>query len=115
MTSAPPECTLLVYLYDRERDLRTAFKTRGRSQGGSFDGGAWCTGEFACDCVRGAILYGGGTFCCGVSRFRVETVFEWDSGTELRVDPGAEAARCLPAGHAGPAEATATGAAADRR
>ena len=98
MDSIPVERTLLVYLRDRERDIGTGFKVRGLVADGAFDDAPWRTGEYACDCVRGAILYGG-EFACGRSRFQVERVFVWDTGQELRVDPGAEDARRLPPGH----------------
>ena len=103
MNSLPVERTLLVYLRDRERDIGTGFKTRGRVADGRLGDAPWRTGEYACDCVRGAILYGGGEFACGRSRFQVERVFDWDTGEELRVAPGAEDARRLPPGH-GPRE-----------
>ncbi|HEX6909907.1 MAG TPA: hypothetical protein VF142_05920, partial [Longimicrobium sp.] len=77
----------------------TGFKTRGLAAYGCLDDTPWRTGEYACDCVRGAILYGGGTFACGRSRFVVERVFDWNTGEELRVDPVAEDARRLAPGH----------------
>ena len=106
MTTGPSLRTLMVRIRDRERDIATGYKTRGSVDGGRFDDAPWRSGELACDCVRGRIVYGGGAFPCGGTRFRVEEVFDWETGEALRVDPGAEdARRPPPPGHARAAEA----------
>ena len=90
MTADSSDRTLMVRIRDRERDIATGFKTRAAVTRGRFDHDPWRTGEFACDCVRGRIVYGGGDFACGVARFRVEQVFDWQTGEMLHVDAAAE-------------------------
>jgi hypothetical protein len=90
--------TVMVFIRDRERDLGTGFKTRGTVTAGEFDDAPWQAGEFACDCARGSILYGGGEFPCGTSRFVIEQVLDWETGESLHVDPTAESDRRVPDG-----------------
>jgi hypothetical protein len=95
--------TVMVFLRDRERDIGTGFKTRVTLVDGELDYEPWRTGEYACDCVRGNILYVGGRFACGTSRFAVEQVLDYESGHAWPVDAAAECARRVPAAPHGPA------------
>lgn len=93
----------MVFLRDRERDIGTGYKTRAALIDGQWDDEPWRSGAYACDCVGGHILYVGGRYACGTSRFAVEQVVDCDSGREWPVDPAAERARSVPAGPHRPA------------
>lgn len=101
--SEPARRTVMVFLRDRERDIGTGFKTQVALLGGEWDHAPWQTGAFACDCVRGHLLYVGGEFACGTSRFAVEQVVDWQTGRAWTIDPAAERARRVPPGPHGPA------------
>lgn len=94
--------TVMVFLRDRERDIGTGFKTRVTVAAGRWDDGQWRDGAYACDCVRGHILYVGGDFACGTSRFVVEQVVDMESGETWPLDLAAERARRVPATPHGP-------------
>jgi len=94
------ERIVMVFLRDRVRDLATGYKTRGTWIGGGFDDGPWRTGDRACDCVRGPMLYGGRQFACGAERFRIERIVVWDTGEEVFAE--GDGARVVPIGHAAP-------------
>jgi hypothetical protein len=83
------ERTIMVFLRDRERDLGTGYKTRGLWQGGAFAAEPWRSGEFACDCTRGPMLYGRGDFACGAERFPIERIVVWDTGETVYAEPEA--------------------------
>lgn len=80
--------TIMVFLRDTERDLGTGYKTTGSWREGRFDDTPWREDEYRCDCVRGPLLYGSGTFPCGDSRFVVERVVVWDSGETIYSECG---------------------------
>lgn len=89
----------MVFLRDRARDIGTGYKTRIPVPDGVPDESAWTEGELACDCTRGRILYGGGAFACGTSRFVVEQIVDCEDGRVWR--PAVpERARRVPEGHA---------------
>jgi hypothetical protein len=80
------ERLIVVFLRDYERDLGTGYKTRGLWRGGVFDAEPWRSGEFACDCLRGPMLYGQGRFACGAERFRIERIVVWDTGETVYME-----------------------------
>jgi hypothetical protein len=94
------ERIVMVFLRDRVRDLATGYKTRGTWIGGRFDDGSWRTGDRACDCVRGPMLYGGRQFDCGAERFRIERIVVWDTGEEVFTE--GDGPRSIPRGHSAP-------------
>lgn len=89
--------TVMIFIRDKERDIGTGFKTRVTLVDGELDYDAWQNGEYACDCVRGHILYVGGRFACGTSRFVVEQVVDYESGEAWPVNAAGEGARRVPA------------------
>jgi hypothetical protein len=80
--------TIMVFLRDRERELGTGYKTTGTWCEGRFDGTAWRGGELRCDCARGPLLYGSGSFPCGHSRFLIERIVVWDTGETVYSECG---------------------------
>jgi hypothetical protein len=80
--------TIMVFIRDLERDLGTGYKTTGGWRGGVFDDAPWREGELRCDCVRGLLLYGSGTFPCGSSRFTIERIVTWNAGETVYSERG---------------------------
>jgi hypothetical protein len=80
--------TIMVFLRDRERDIGTAVKTKGDWVGGRFDPTPWSAGEYRCDSVRGRLLYVGGEYAPGISRFVVERILLWDTGEFVYSETG---------------------------
>ena len=82
------ERTVMVFLRDTERDLGTGYKTAGTWREGRFDASAWREGGKRCDCVRGPMLYGSGTYPCGHARFLIERIVVWDTGETVYSECG---------------------------
>jgi hypothetical protein len=95
-TTNGDERLIMVFLRDHERNLGTGYKTRGLWRDGVFDAEPWRSGEFACDCLRGPMLYGQGEFACGAERFQVERIVVWDTGDTVytEADGNREAGGC---------------------
>lgn len=80
--------TVVVFLRDRERGLGTGYKTRAEWIGGEFDDSPWRQGEFRCDSVRGRMLYNGGEYPAGETRFTIERIVVWDTGETVYSETG---------------------------
>lgn len=79
--SGEVEQVVMVFLRDRARGLGTGYKMRLPQPEGAFDVEPWQSGgAFACDSVRGPMLYGNGEFEAGEGRFVVERIVLWDTG-----------------------------------